>query len=409
MTIPANKSEIMEKYSRYISKTRLTELTAYGLPLVLTARKGVQVIDSEGKAYYDCFCSGGQQVLGNTRLEVEDAFREALKHYDLGNFVLMSAQKSALARLLAEMTPENLKHTVFGVGRGEANDFALKLARGATGRSEIICFEGAAHGQTGFALSASDNRRREELFGPLIPGVKRIPIDASAIEEAITNQTAAVIVEPIQSDNGVKIMPTDILKIIRSQCSRHGAAFILDEGQTSLGRSGVLFSCLRDDIKPDILTIAKGMGGTYYPISATIFTPRLNRFMLTHTLIHLSTFGGADLGCMVAISCLEVIRKNRLWENAAERGRQLKKGLNDIAAGKPGLFKAMRGEGLLLGLETEDETTAGKYVSALAAGGLIALITPLNSRVIRFTPPIDITAEQVDQILEVSAAAAKKL
>lgn len=409
MKIRADKSEIMEKYSRHISRARPEELAAYGLDIVLTARKGVQVMDSEGKAYYDCFCSGGQQVLGNYRQEVENAFREALKQYDLGNFVLMSAQKSALARLLAEMTPENLKHTVFGVGRGEANDFALKLARGASGRSEIICFEGAAHGQTGFALSASDNRRQEELFGPLIPGIKRIPIDASAIEEAVTNKTAAVIAEPIQSDNGVKTIPTDMLKLIRSQCSRHGAAFILDEGQTSLGRSGTLFTCLRHEITPDILTVAKGMGGTYYPISATIFTPRLNRFMLTHTLIHLSTFGGADLGCLVAISCLEVIIKNRLWENSTERGRQLKKGLENIVADKPASLKTVRGEGLLLGLETEDKATAKKYVSALAESGLVALPTPLNGSVIRFTPAIDITAEQIDDILEATAAAAKKI
>ena len=401
------KEKIFNAYNKTISKAKPAKLKEYGLDFVLAGREGVKVTDTEGRQYFDCYCSGGQQVLGNYRHEVRDAFREALKQYDLGNFILMSAQKAALAKLLSEVAPGNLKHTVFGVGRGEANDFAMKLARGATGRKEIVCFAGGSHGQTGFALSASADPRQEKHFGPLIPGIRRIAPAVDAVEEAVTGSTAAVLVEPIQSDAGVVALPSNLLQAIRAACSRQGAALIVDEGQCAFGRTGLLFECMRHEIQPDILTVAKGMGGTYYPISATIFNSRLNRFMLTHTLIHLSTFGGADLGCMVAIATIEIIRKNRLWDNARVRGAELTKGLQELAAADPEQFAAVRGEGLMLGLQLADAAAAARFTTRLAAKGVIALPTTLNPRVIRFTPPIDITADQTAELLDLIAAAMK--
>lgn len=409
MNIPLKTKEVTKKYGEYISKSKQENLAKYGLNVVLTGREGVQVKDSDGKSYYDCFCSGGQQVIGNYRPDIREAFKEALGNYDLGNFILMSAQKASLAKLLAEITPGKLKNTVYGVGRGEANDFSMKLVRGATGRKEIISFKGASHGQTGFALSASDAPRQEELFGPLIPGIKRIPLEASFIEQTITTETAGVIIEPVQSDAGVVVPAPHLLKLIRSKCSKTGAALIIDEGQTAFGRTGLLFECMRNGITPDVLNISKGMGGTFYPITATVFTPRLNRFMLTHPLVHLSTFGGADLGCMVAAATIGLIRKNKLWENAEMRGAQLRKGLQVITAVSKGKFKNVCGPGLLLGIEAESGETADKFTTALAAKNLIALPAPLNPAVIRFTPPIDITASQTDAILEIVETAAKTL
>ncbi len=409
MHIPTQKREVLKKYRYYISKSRVGNLSAYGLDIALTGKKGVMLSDTGGNTYYDCFCSGGQQVLGNYRPEVRDALRDALKKYDLGNFIIMSAQKAALAKLLAEITPGSLKNTVYGVGRGEANDFAMKLARGATGRKEIICFEGAAHGQTGFALAVGDNPRQEKLFGPLIPGIRRIPPTIAAVQNAVSGKTAAVIAEPLQSDSGIKPLSPALLKTIRTACNSKGAIFIFDEGQTAFGRTGLLFECMRYGITPDILNMAKGMGGTYYPITATVFKSRLNRFLLTHPLIHLSTFGGSDIGCLVALATIEIIRKNRLWENAAKRGDQLKKGLQQIASDKAGKFSDVRGEGLLLGIEAKDAVTAEKFTAALAGEGVIALTTPLNPLVVRFTPPIDITHAETEAILESSAAAAEKI
>ena len=409
MNLNLKTKEVTKKYIDYIGKSKPEKLAEYGLNVVIAGREGVQVKDSEGKYYYDCFCSGGQQVIGNYRPDIREVFREALSNYDLGNFILMSAQKASLAKLLAEITPGKLKNTVYGVGRGEANDFSMKLVRGATGRKEIICFKGAFHGQTGFALSASDDPRQEELFGPLIPGIKRIPLESSYIEQSITPETAGVIIEPIQSDSGVIDIPGNLLKLIRARCNKTGAALIIDEGQTAFGRTGILFECMRHDVTPDVLNVAKGMGGTFYPISASVFTPRLNRFMITHPLVHLSTFGGADLGCIVAEATIKLINKNKLWENADLRGAQLRKGLQVIAATSKGKLSNAYGSGLLLKIEAENAETAEKFTAEMATKGLIALPAPMNPAVIRFTPPIDITASQVDAILEIAEAAAKTL
>lgn len=409
MNIAEKKQDIFDKYNRFVSKTGPERLQSRGLDIALSGKEGVRVKDTEGNYYYDCFCSGGQQILGHLAPEIRDTFKEALKQYDLGNFILMSAQKSSLAKLLADITPGNLKHTVYGVGRGESNDFAMKLVRGATGRKEIICFEGASHGQTAFALTASDNPQQEALFGPLIPLIRRIPRETAALEQAVSNKTAAVIIEPLQSDAGVNLLPPGFLKKAREVCNRHGAALIFDEGQTAFGRTGLLFECRREGVVPDVLTVAKGMGGTYYPISATVFNSRLNRFMLTHPLVHLSTFGGADLGCIIAISTIELIRKYKLWEIAGKRGMQLIKGLKDIKSANAGKFKDVRGKGLLAGIEATDEGTAEKFTAALAAAGVIALPAPLNPAVIRFMPPADITPDEIDNILNAAGTAAKKI
>jgi acetylornithine/succinyldiaminopimelate/putrescine aminotransferase len=407
MSMPTETKEIVEQYARRVSEARVTKLERYGLKIALAERKGAKATDTDGKSYYDCYCSGGRQVLGHRRPEIVSAMREAIKQCDLGNFILMSAQKAELAKTLSNIAPGNLKNTVFGVSRGEANDFAMKLSRGATGKKEIVCFEGASHGQTAFALTATDDPKQESLFGPLIPMFKRVPADESALEKAVTDKTAAVIIEPIQSDAGVRIEPASLLKKARAVCDRHGAALIFDEGQTSFGRSGMLFESERSGVAPDILTVAQGMGGGMYPITATVFTSRLNRFMLTHPLIHLSTFGGADIGCIVAMATIDLIKKEQLCKNAEERGRQLLDGLKSIVSGRSGLKEA-RGAGLLIGVEAESAARAEKFVSALAASGVIALPAPGNPAVVRFTPPIDIQEKETNEILEAAEKAAKQ-
>lgn len=406
MNTPTSKKDILEKYTRLIGSAKPANLKKYGLNLVLAGREGIKVSDTTGKTYYDCFCSGGQQVLGNNRADIAEKFRETLKQFDIGNFILMSEQKASLAKLLADITPGNLKHTVYGVGRGEANDFAIKLARGATGRKEIICFKGASHGQTAFALTASDAPQQEELFGPLIPMVKRIPLNALALEQAVSHETAAVIIEPIQSDAGVIFPPVGLLKKARYLCDKNGAALILDEGQTSLGRTGLMFECQRSNITPDILTVAKGMGGSLYPITATVFNSRMNRFMLTHPLVHLSTFGGADIGCILSMATIDIIRKNELLQNAEKRGAQLLDGLKSIVAGKEKVFTEVRGKGLLIGVEANNASNAKKFSKALVANGVIALPAPTSPNVVRLMPPIDITKNEIDAILNAAEAAA---
>lgn len=405
----SSDKEILESYAARINRPRVERLAALGLDFVYDRAEGARVFDTAGKSYIDCWCSGGQLVLGHRRPEVVAAMRRALKHLDLGNFVLLSAQKAALAKTLAAAAPGELKCTVYGVGRAEANDFAMKLARGFSGRQEIICFEGAHHGQTGFALSVSDDPPREKLFGPLIPQVKRLPLDAAALRRAVSSKTAAVIVEPVQSDAGVLFPPKSFLAEARRACDRSGAALIFDEGQLALGRTGKLFALEHSNVVPDVLTVSKGIAGGLYPISAAVFTPRLNRFMLMHPLIHLSTFAGSDIGCVVAIAAIEIIRREKLWENARKQGARLLAGLEDVADSHPDKISEARGQGLLVALETKSADTADALVRGLATRGVLALQAPASPAVVRFTPPIDISEDDIDEIIDAAGDAAESL
>ncbi len=408
MSESIDKKQVIDKYTALISKPRIERLASLGLDIVETAREGSKVFDADGRGFYDCFCSGGQFVIGHRSPEMVAALRDAVREADLGNFLMLSAQKAALAKKLADVTPGALKISVFGVSRGESNDFALKLSRGFTGRSEFVCFEGGEHGETGFALSVSDRPEHESLFGPLIPFVSRVPMTVESLKSAVSDKTAAVIVEPVQSDAGVVMPPRGFLEAARRVCDRRGALLIFDEGRLAFGRTGKMFECMRSGVTPDILTVGKGMGGTVFPITSTIFTPRVNRFMITHTLIHLSTFGGADTGCMVAVAAIDHIIRKRLVANAEAMGNKLIRGLKSIATDTGKLVEA-RGVGLLAGVEAESAEAAAAFTRELAAFGVIALPAPGNPAVVRFTPPIDITDEETDGILDAADTAASKI
>ncbi len=405
--IPENEKDILSVYAERINKGHVERMAELGLGFAIGRREGSKVFDMNGKPYLDCYCSGGQYVLGHRNPEIIGALKDAIKTLDNGNFQLLSVQKAAFAKLLAETTPGDLKCSVFGVGRGESNEFAMKLSRGFTGRKDIIGFKGGSHGQTGFALSASDDEQRENLFGPLIPHVKHIPLDADALRKNVSDKTAAVIVEPVQSDAGVISPPAGFLAEARKVCDQHGAALIFDEGCTALGRTGKLFACEHDSVVPDILVMGRALSGNIYPITVAVFTSRLNRFMLTHPLIHLSTFGGSDVGCMVGIATINHVLKTRLWENADIQGRRLLSGLKDAVAGSAGTLKEARGIGMLAGVEAANTAAADSFVKKLALNGVIALPAQGNPAVVRFTPPADISSKDVDTIIDAIKAAAK--
>lgn len=405
--IKETDKEIFDIYAKRVNGGHIERMKSLGLGFVIGRREGSRIYDTEGRAYIDCHCSAGQYVVGHRRPEIIAALREASKELDLGNFPMISAQKAALAKLLAETTPGDLKCTVFGVGQSETNEFAMKLARGFTGRKDIICFKGASHGQTGFALAASDDPKRQQLFGPMIPHIRQVPLDTDSLRKAVSDKTAAVIVEPIQSDGGIVAPPAGFLAEARKVCDQHGAVLIFDEGFTSLGRTGKLFACQYEGVVPDALNIGRAMSGTIYPITATVFTSRLNRFMLTHPLIHLSTFGGADIGCMVGIAAVKHIVTNRLWENAEAQGKRLLSGLNDIVADHRDKFLEARGYGLLTGIVADNPGAAENFVRGLAANGVIALPAAVNPSVVRITPPIDISAEDIDAVVAAAKEAAK--
>jgi putrescine aminotransferase len=240
----------------------------------------------------------------------------------------------------------------------------------------------------------------KQPFEPLVPGFSHVPFgDADAVEAAIDDQTAAVILEPIQGEAGVIVPPDDYLPRVREICSRRDTLLILDEVQTGCGRTGRMFACEHYGVAPDIMTLAKALGGGVMPIGAFISTPEIWKVMEPNPLLHSSTFGGNPLACAAAVAALAVLAEEGLPARAAEMGDYLLGRLREMAGAHADLVADVRGRGLLVGVEFAEDDIAGLVIAGLAQRGIIAAYTLNNPRVIRLEPPLIITREQVDRVL----------
>ena len=315
-----------------------------------------------------------------------------------------------LAKKLAEITPGDLKCTIFGVGGGEANDAAIKIARGYTMKTEIISAERAYHGHTGFALSAIGRAAYKEPFEPLMPGFKTVPFgDIEAMRSAVTDDTAAIILEPIQGEGGIHIPPDDYLPEIRKLCDQKEILLILDEIQTGMARTGKMFASEHWGVVPDIMTLAKSLGGGVYPISATIFKEEIQDFFVPHPFIHLSTFGGSDLGCIVGLAVIEYIQKNNLADHADTMGTRFRAGFDRLLKEYPDLLLEVRQKGLMMGLQYTNESIGPRMTRKMADRSVVAVYTGNDPSVCRLMPPLVITAEEVDVVLGALEESMKEL
>jgi len=373
MNTTTSKKSFRDDVAGLFSEGKLNRLKDLGHDFIESGNDEHSITDQEGKRYLDCVSSRGIFNLGRSNDVMKKALIEAVGLTDQGNFPMISIEKAALAEKIAGFVPGDLECTVFSVVRGESIDFACKLARGATGRKEFIALNGSWFGQTGFALSLSE-RDDAELYGPLIPEVSFIqPGDIAAAEKAITKKTAAVFLEPVQVEKGCRVLDQEYLKKIREICSRTGALLVIDETETGLGRCGEKFAFEKSGILPDILVIGESLGGGIFPIAATVFPQKLNKFMNAHPMIHLSTFGGSDIGCRVASAALAEYEKIKPWENTTRQGEPLLLELSVIMKQYQGVIEGLSGEGLLIALDLGTEKKALTFCRELATAGLLAL------------------------------------
>ncbi len=370
------KEQALSDFSRHINPMKVRTLRSAGIDIVEERREGACTWDLAGRRFIDCQTGSGIMNVGRRNPEVIEALKKALDTYDIGVFLLASRQKADLARKLAEIAPGNLGCCVFGCGGGEAIDTAIKIARGYTMKSDIIYAEKAYHGHTGFALSAIGRAAYKEPFEPLMQGFRQVPFgDARAIEAAITPRTAAVILEPIQGEGGINIPPGDYLPRVRSLCDERGVLLILDEIQTGFGRTGKMFAAEHWGVVPDIMAVAKSLGGGIYPISATLFQEHINDFFIPHPFIHLSTFGGSDLGCIVALAVIDYIQKHDLPGRALKLGERFRAGFDRLLAAYPALLLEVRQKGLMMGLQYANESIGPRMTKKLADRGVLAIYT----------------------------------
>jgi acetylornithine/succinyldiaminopimelate/putrescine aminotransferase len=404
------KAEALSDFSKFIGPMKVRTMKAAGLDIIEHKREGVNVWDITGEKYIDCQTGSGIMNVGRRNPDIVEALKKALDTYDIGVFLLCSKPKADLAKKLAEITPGDLKCTIFGVGGGEANDAAIKIARGFTMKKEIIYTQRAYHGHTGFSLSAIGRDAYKEPFEPLMPGFIMVPFgDIEAIKKAITADTAAIILEPIQGEGGINIPPDDYLPQVRKLCDDHEILLILDEIQTGFARTGKMFASEHWGVVPDIMTVAKSLGGGIYPISATIFKEEIQDFFIPHPFIHLSTFGGSDLGCIVGMAVIDYIQKHDLAGHAEKMGIRFRTGLDALLKDYPSLLLEVRQSGLMIGLQYTNESIGPRMTKKLAERGVIAIYTGNDPSICRLMPPLVITPEEVDFVLNALAESMKGL
>lgn len=395
------KTQALADFSKYVNPQKARVLKNAGLDIIEGKREGAAVWDITGEKYIDCITSAGSFNVGRRNPEVIQALKKALDEYDLGSFIVCSKQKADLAKKLAEITPGDLQFVTYGTGGGEANDFAIKLARGFTMKTEVISTIKAYHGHTGFSLAAIGRDEYKKPFYPMVPGFTHVPYnDLNAMTNAVTDDTAAIMIEPVQGEGGIYPATTDYLKGLRALCDKNDIVLIFDEIQTGFGRTGKMFCCEHAGVVPDILTVAKSLGGNLYPISATIYREELNDFVMKYPFTHLSTFGGSDLGCIVGLAAIDYLIKNKVPDHATAMGDRFQKGFDGLLKKYSDLLIEVRRMGLMMGLQFTNDSIGPRMSYQLAQNGVIALYTGNDPSVMRLMPVLEIQPNEVDVVID---------
>lgn len=389
--------KVLQQYTDHLNPSWVRGFKFLGVETLEMEAEGAIIRDAYGREYLDFACGPAVFIVGHRHPRVVEAARRELDRMPLSVRIMANEPMGTLAALLAEITPGDLQYVFLGNSGAEANEAAIKLARAATGRPGLISTIGAFHGKTLGALSISGRDMYRTPFAPLLPGVSHVPFgEPEAIERAITPQTAAVILEPIQGENGVVVPPTGYLRAVRGICDRAGVLLILDEVQSGLGRTGKMWACEWEGVTPDILTSSKGLGGGISPVGAMIARPHLWEPLVKHPYMHTTTFGNR-LGWAAAAATIRVIQDEDLLPRAIVIGDRLMAGLREAARGGAGLITDVRGRGCLVGVEFADPDVAFLVLAGMVQRQVLAFHAINRAEVIRFAPPLIATDGQVDR------------
>lgn len=396
-----SRDDILNDYAKHVSSGKVRFFQTAGIDFVLGRREGPYLWDISGeKRLIDCHCNGGVFNLGHRNPEIIQALTGSLEALDIGNHHLISAQRAALAARLAELTPGNLAYSVFGVAGGEAIDLAIKIARGWTQRQNIISVQGGYHGHTGLALAAGDEKYYAP-FGRPAPGFKKVPFaDLDGLAQALDETTAAVIIETVPATYGIAIPDAGYLPALRRQCDKSGALLIIDEVQAGLGRTGRLWGIEHFEVQPDILVTGKGLSGGIYPISATCFSEKLESVFHADPFIHISTFGGAEVGCPVALKVLDITARPDFLAHVQEIAAIFTAGFDELKTRHPRILVRLRQLGMMMGIEMASPGFGPLFSKAAFDCGLLSVFANNDTRVAQLLPPLTIDRALAGEIIE---------
>ena len=396
-----DKRKSIELFRDHVSSGKAKFFSDLGMDFVMGDREGAFLADMDGqKKLFNLHCNGGVFNLGHRNPELIQVLRESLSTFDIGNHHLMSRVRAGLAEQIAASMPGDLNYTVFGVGGGEAVDLAIKVARAWSGRKKIVSARGGYHGHTGLAVATGD-RKYSEPFGVSSAGFVQVPFgDIQALENTLGDDAAAVILETVPATLGIVVPQKDYLPAVRELCSNNGALLIIDEIQTGLGRTGKLWGVEHFHVTPDMIVLGKGLSGGLYPISATVMRTPLEKVFHADPFIHISTFGGAELGCCIAKRVLEISAEQGFLERVNALARVFAEEIKVLQNKYPDFLISFRQLGLMMGLVFKGEFSGPLVTKAAYDNDLLMIYANNDTSVCQMLPPLVMETDQVEWIIE---------
>jgi acetylornithine/succinyldiaminopimelate/putrescine aminotransferase len=397
-----SKTQVLERAKTFWNPDKTQFWTDAGVDLVIDRREDYFLWDMSGRRLIDMHLNGGTYNLGHRNPEVMQAVSQGMEIFDIGNHHFPSVARTALAQRLVETAPDSITKAAFGSGGGEAIDIALKSARHATGRRKIVSIIKAYHGHTGLAVATGDDRFAQLFLADQPDEFIKVPFgDVGAMEQALAgNDVAAVIMETIPATYGFPLPPPGYLEAVKDLTVRHGALYIADEVQTGLMRTGELWAITKHRIEPDIIVTGKGLSGGVYPITAALLSDRAARWLDEDGFGHISTFGGAELGCVAAIKTLEITTRPEVRSMVHYISDIFDVGLRRIQSDYPDWFIGIRQNGVVIGLEFDHPEGAKFVMRELYENGVWAIFSTLDPRVLQFKPGLLLSRDLCEDVLD---------
>lgn len=380
-------------FAAHVNKGKVETFAALGLDLVIGRREGSRFWHAyDERSWINCHCNGGVFNLGHRHPAVVEALKRAVDELDIGNHHLVSPWRAKLAERLAATTGGLLSGAIFGAAGAEANDVAIKLARAQTGRDGVVSLVGGYHGHTGLAVAAGEPEYREP-FRASRPEFVQVPFDdLAAMDAVVDDTTACVLLEPIPATLGMPLPSPDYLTGVARICRERGALLVLDEVQTGLGRTGTTWCWQQDGIEPDLMSVGKGLSFGVYPLSACLARPEMMAVFDEHPFSHISTAGGAELGCAVALAGLDLIEAPGFLERVKEVGERFAEAFVRCR------FE-LRRRGMFMGLKFPGAGEAMTASKELLDRGVFAVWANHDDSVLQFLPPLTITDAEIDEVV----------
>jgi acetylornithine/succinyldiaminopimelate/putrescine aminotransferase len=405
-----SKEDLLERSREFWNPGKTDFWVESGVPLVIDRREEYFIYDMSGKRLIDVHLNGGTYNLGHRNAEVVTAVTQAMAHFDIGNHHFPSLARTALAEALVRTAPPGLTKVVYGSGGGEAIDIAIKTARHATQKRKVVSIVKAYHGHTGLAVGTGDDRFSKLFLSDRPEEFPHVPFnDLAAMEESLRGRdVAAVIMETIPATYGFPLPDPGYLEGVKALCERYDALYIADEVQTGLMRTGELWGITKHGFSPDILVTGKGISGGMYPISAVLVAEDAAGWLTEDGFGHISTFGGAELGCIAALKALEICNRPETRSMVHYISDLIGRGLREIQADHPDWFVGIRQDGVVMGLEFAHPQGAKFVMRHLFENGVWAIFSTLDPRVLQFKPGILLRPELCEELLDRTEVAIRK-